>query len=162
MRNASVCLSAALALCLSAAPTLRAEEAPHAAALTTSAKPLLRHGIFRFTSYPAAWTAAQESNRPILVYATAPNCPHCVRMIKETYGTSSVKQLAVESFETVYVDRAEQPELAAKLKIRYFPSTIIVAPNNEVLDVVEGYVDAATLKQRMQTSFAAHERSTRK
>jgi thioredoxin-like negative regulator of GroEL len=83
-------------------------------------------------------------------------------MIDETYAAPQVKRLATESFETVYVDRAEQPELAAKLKIRYFPTTIIVAPNNQVLDVIEGYVDAQTLNQRLKTSFAAHEKSMRK
>lgn len=162
MRGIAVRLAGALAIGLSTAAWTCAEEAPRPASLTTAAKPLLRHGVFRFTSYPQAWTVAQESNRPILVYATAPNCPHCVRMVNETYAAPQVKRLATESFETVYVDRAEQPELAAKLKIRYFPTTIIVAPNNQVLDVIEGYVDAKTLNQRLQTSFAAHEKSIRK
>jgi thioredoxin-like negative regulator of GroEL len=162
MRSIAVRLAAVLAISLSVAGSAPAEEAPRTASLTTAAKPLLRHGVFRFTSYPQAWTAAQESNRPILVYATAPNCPHCVRMISETFAASPVKRLATDSFETVYVDRAEQPELAAKLKIRYFPTTIVVAPNNQVLDVIEGYVDAATLNQRLKTSFAAHESATRK
>ena len=162
MRSALVRLASATAVCLTMAAAVPAKEAPRTASLTTAAKPLLRHGVFRFTSYPEAWTAAQDSNRPILVYATAPNCPHCMRMIGETYAAPQVKRLATGSFETVYVDRAEQPELAAKLKIRYFPTTIIVAPNNQVLDVIEVYVDAATLNQRLKTSFAAHESATRK
>jgi hypothetical protein len=62
----------------------------------------------------------------------------------------------------VYVDRAEQPEMTAKLRIRYFPTTIVVGPNNQVLDVIEGYVDSKTLSQRLQTSMAAHEAATRK
>ncbi len=162
MRGIAVRLAGVLAFGLFVAGVASAEETPRTASLTTAAKPLLRHGVFRYTSYPQAWTAAQESNRPILVYATAPSCPHCVRMISETFAASPVKRLATDSFETVYVDRAEQPELAAKLKIRYFPTTIIVAPNNQVLDVIEGYVDAATLNQRLKTSFAAHQDATRK
>src|SRR4051812_11192782 len=109
------------------------------------AKPVLRHGVFRHNSYPAAWTSAQRSNRPILVFACSPNCPHCVRMIGETYQSPQIKRFVNDSFETVYVDRAEQPELAAKLRVRYFPTTIVVAPNNVVLDVIEGYVDSKTL-----------------
>lgn len=162
MRGIAVLTAGALAIGLIAAGIAGAEDVPRTASLTTAATPLLRHGVFRFASYPDAWTAAQESNRPILVYATAPNCPHCVRMINETFAASPVKRLAVESFETVYVDRAEQPDLAAKLKIRYFPTTIVVAPNNQVLDVIEGYVDAPTLNQRLKTSFAAHQNATRK
>src|SRR5690606_4702921 len=81
-----------------------------AAVVERPAKPRpLRHGVFRFTSYPAAWTAAQKSNRPILVFATAPGCSHCVKMIGETYQQKRVNRYVVDSFETVYVDRAEQP-----------------------------------------------------
>lgn len=122
----------------------------------------LRHGVFRFTSYPAAWTAAQKSNRPILVFATAPGCSHCVKMIGETYRQPKISQLLGDSFETVYVDRAEQPDLAAKLQVRWYPTTIVVSPNNEVLDVIEGYIDPATFAQRLRTSFAAHAATQKK
>lgn len=164
MRTVAARLTGTMAICWLTTGVAPAEEpaTPRVASLTTSAKPLLRHGVFRHTSYPAAWTEAQATNRPILIYATAPNCPHCVRMIGESFDAPHVKRLVLESFETVYVDRAEQPELAAKLKIRYYPTTIVVAPDNQVLDVIEGYVDAKTLNQRLQTSFAAHSSAMRK
>jgi hypothetical protein len=122
----------------------------------------LRHGVFKYTSYPAAWTSAQSTNRPILVFATSANCPHCVRMIGETYRSPQMSRFVNDSFETVYVNRSEQPELAAKLKIRWFPTTIVVGPNNQVLDVIEGYVDAKTLAQRLQTTVALHNATTQK
>lgn len=143
-----------------AADSAAIETSAAAPAVLVEAPRPLRHGVFRFTSYPAAWTAAQKSNRPILVFASAPSCPHCVKMIGETYRSKQISSLVNESFETVYVDRSEQPELAAKLKIRWFPSTIVVAPNNQVIDVIEGYVDSATLNQRLKTSFAAHQSAT--
>lgn len=120
----------------------------------------LRHGIFKFSSYPVAWTAAQSTNRPILVFATSSNCPHCTRMIGETYRSPQISRFLNESFETVYVDRSEQPDMAAKLRIRMFPTTIVVGPNNEVLDVIEGYVDSKTFAQRLQTTTAAHREAT--
>ena len=120
----------------------------------------LRHGVFRFTSYPAAWTAAQKNNRPILVYATSPGCAHCVKMLGDTYRAPQVKGFLNDSFETVYVDRMEQPELAAKLKIRYYPTTIVVGPNNKVIDVIEGYVDSMTFARRLQTTVAAETAAT--
>ena len=123
-----------------------------------AAAPLrLRHGVFKYSSYPAAWTSAQTSNRPILVFATSSNCPHCVRMVGETFRSSQVNRFVNESFETVYVNRAEQPELAAKLKIRWYPTTLVVGPDNQVIDVIEGYVDPKTFAQRLQTSVAAHQ-----
>jgi thiol-disulfide isomerase/thioredoxin len=133
--------------------------------LTTAAaeaKPTMRHGVFRHSSYPAAWTSAQKSNLPILVFATAPSCPHCVRMIGETYRSPQINRFVNDSFETVYVDRAEQPALTAKLRVRLFPTTLVVGPNNQVLDVIEGYVDSKTLTQRLQTSIAANQAATQK
>jgi hypothetical protein len=117
----------------------------------------LRHGVFKYSSYPAAWTSAQSSNRLILVFATSANCPHCVRMVNETFQASPVHSFVNDSFETVYVSRSEQPELSAKLKVRWFPTTLVVAPNNQVLDVIEGYVDARTFAHRLQTTVAAHQ-----
>ena len=122
----------------------------------------LRHGIFKFSSYPAAWTSAQTTNRPILVFATSSNCPHCVRMVGETFRSSQVSRFVNDSFETVYVNRAEQPELAAKLKVRWYPTTLVVGPDNQVIDVIEGYVDPKTFAQRLQTSVAAHQAATQK
>jgi hypothetical protein len=150
--------AAEVAAAVPAAPSV---QIPSAAAKV--ATPLrLRHGIFKYSSYPAAWTSAQTTNRPILVFATSSNCPHCVRMVGETFRASQVSQFVNDSFETVYVNRAEQPELAAKLKIRWYPTTLVVGPDNQVIDVIEGYVDAKTFAQRLQTSVAAHQAATQK
>jgi Thioredoxin-like domain len=120
----------------------------------------LRYGVFRFSSYPLAWTAAQKTNRPILVFVTSPSCPHCTRMLGETYRQANVSRFVADSFETVIVDRFEQPALAAKLHVRFFPTTIVVAPNNKVIDVIEGYVDGATFARRLQTTLAAQSNVT--
>lgn len=115
----------------------------------------LRYGVFRFASYPMAWTAAQKTNRPILVFVTSPSCVHCTRMLGDTYRQAAVSKFVADSFETVFVDRMEQPALAAKLHVRMYPTTIVVAPNNKVIDVIEGYVDGATFARRLRTTLAA-------
>jgi thioredoxin-like negative regulator of GroEL len=83
-------------------------------------------------------------------------------MLGETYRSQSISRLVNESFETVIVDRDEQPELAAKLKVRYFPTTIVVGPDNKVIDVIEGYVDSKTFAHRLQTTVAAESPATQK
>lgn len=154
-----------LSLCLAAdagAPPGDEAKAQAVSATPVSASALaaprpLRQGVFRFSTYPAAWTAAQETNRPILVYACSPSCPHCVKMLRETYKSQGVAEFVGSSFESVYIDRSEQPDMAAKLHLRIFPTTIVVSPNNQVIDVIEGYVDAQTLQRRLQTTLAAHQ-----
>jgi len=111
--------------------------------------------LFRHATYPAAWTAAQKSNRPILVYVGMPNCPHCVKMVKLTYDTPEVGNLVASSFETVYAGRFTHAKLIQMLDVKWYPTTILVGPNNKVLDVIEGYVEAKAFQRRLQTGLAA-------
>jgi len=111
--------------------------------------------LFRHADYPAAWTASQESNRPILVYVTMPRCSHCVKMIEDTYKQPEVGKMIADSFETICADRYAQAKLVEKLNVKWYPTTILVASNNKVLDVIEGYVDANSFKRRLQLGLAA-------
>jgi thioredoxin-related protein len=111
--------------------------------------------MFKHTSYPAAWTAAQESNRPILVYVSMPQCPHCTKMLEQTYESNGVNEIVKGSFETLQVSRYTHASLVSKLHVRWYPSTVLVSSNNKVLDMIEGYVDANTFKQRLQLGLAS-------
>ena len=115
--------------------------------------------LFRHLTYPDAWRAAQKSSRPILIYVSMPNCPHCVKMAEQTYQLSPVEGLVRGSFETITVDRYQHAKLVEKLKVRWYPTTVLVAPNNKVLDVIEGYVDAKDFHQRLQLGLATLEKT---
>ena len=116
--------------------------------------------LFRHESYPDAWTAAQESNRPILLYVTMPGCPHCDKMMAESYRVPDMEQMISSSFETVYVSRQTNPRLVKSLKIRWFPTTVVVGTNNKIMDVIEGYVDVKTFQRRLETGLVAVDSST--
>jgi thioredoxin-related protein len=111
--------------------------------------------IFQHFSYSAAWTAAQKNNRPLMLYVTTSGCPYCVKMAQSTLKNREIRSLVADSFETVYVDRIAQAKLVAKLNIRYYPTTILVSTNNQVLDVIEGYVEPMTFQRRLQTNLGA-------
>ena len=110
---------------------------------------------FKHESYPDAWTAAQESNRPILVYVAMPQCPHCTKMLDETYEQAEVDELVKGSFETLQAGRYTHATLVSKLHVRWYPTTVLVSSNNKVLDMIEGYVDANTFKRRLQLGIAS-------
>ena len=127
-------------------------------ALSTSVdqeSPETKKPLFEHSSYPKAWKAAQKTNRPILIYVCMPNCPHCVKMMERTYEMPKVEQMVHSSFETIRVGRYKDAELVRKLKIKWFPTTVLVSPNNKVLDMIEGYVDAKRFQQRLQTGLAS-------
>ncbi len=116
--------------------------------------------LFKYDSYPAAWTAAQESNKPILVYVSMPQCPHCTKMIDCTFGSADVSELVSDSFETLQASRYTHALLVEKLHIKWYPSTVLVGSNNKVLDTIEGYVDHETFKRRLQLGIASASNST--
>jgi hypothetical protein len=126
----------------------------------SSTADLSEQPLFRFDNYPAAWTAAQQSNRPILVYVSMPNCPFCVKMLEQTYGKSAVEEMVKGSFETVCVDRSTNRDLVESLRVRWYPTTVLVSPNNKVLDKIEGFLDAKNFRMRLQTGLASLEKTT--
>ncbi len=111
--------------------------------------------LFQHATYPAAWKAAQQSNRPILVFVSMPNCHYCVKMKEQVYCLPRVKDLVSNSFETLKADRFAHPKLISSLKIRLYPTTVLVSPNNKIVDVIEGYSDPAKFQQRLQTGLAS-------
>ena len=118
--------------------------------------------LFRHLTYPAAWKAAQKSNRPILVYISMPNCPHSEKMKEQTYHLDKIETLVAGSFETISADRFTHATLIEKLNIRWYPTTVLVTPDNKVLDVIEGFVDAKRFQRRLQTSLASLESRVQK
>jgi hypothetical protein len=136
---------------IAAAPEVIAEST-EASTQVAEVKDLPR---FKHASYPAAWTASQESNRPILVYVSMPQCPHCTMMLDKTYTQPEVDELVKGSFETLQAGRYTHAALISKLHVRWYPTTVLVGPNNKVLDMIEGYVDANTFKRRLQMGIAS-------
>jgi thioredoxin-related protein len=116
--------------------------------------------LFQHSSYPKAWTAAQQSNRPILLYVTMPGCSHCDKMMEETLHLPHVKQMISESFETVYVSRRTHAKLVKKLKVKWYPTTVLVGSNNKVVDLIEGYVDAKVFQSRLKVGLASADSPT--
>lgn len=141
------------AVCLGDSPSETASTSPLGS--TTQPKPL-----FKYDNYPAAWTAAQESNKPILVYISMPQCPHCTKMIDCTFGSADVSELINDSFETLQASRYTHALLVEKLHIKWYPTTVLVGSNNKVLDTIEGYVDHGTFKRRLQLGIASASNST--
>jgi thioredoxin-related protein len=140
-----------------------AESTSPAVATQTVSSPLpakKNRELFQHSSYPKAWSAAQQSNRPILLYITMPGCSHCDKMMEETLHLPHVKQMISESFETVYVSRRTHAKLVKKLKVKWYPTTVLVGSNNKVVDVIEGYVDAKVFQSRLKVGLASADSPT--
>lgn len=95
-----------------------------------------------------AWQATQEQQKPMLVMFTIADCPHCVRLKKLTFADPTVAA-DTDKFVTAIVNGGEPSALVEQLGIRFYPTVVVIGPNREVLDRLDGYIPAATMHTRL-------------
>ena len=92
---------------------------------------------------------AAKRNRTILVQVSAPWCPHCIRMKEKTYTHRELTSLINERFVAISVDADQQRDFIKQMGIQSLPTTLIVAPDLQVLKRLEGFQSANQLMQVM-------------
>jgi thioredoxin-related protein len=144
-RNLAV---AALAVAFLFAQAVRADEAAPATASTTAAtsatapKPAAPKW---FASLSEAQAEARKSSKPILADFTGSDwCPWCIRLRSEVFNTKQFKDWAAKNVVLLEVDfpqykrqdaatKKANAELAAKYKIKGFPTVLFLTVDGKVL-----------------------------
>ena len=106
-------------------------------------------GLFTHATVQQAWKSAATNNKPLLVMFTSDNCIYCRKMMKETYRHPAIMRMLSENTETVVAHARDYRDLVKKLGVRGYPSTLLVSPQGEVLEFMEGFVDAQTFAARI-------------
>jgi thioredoxin-related protein len=106
-------------------------------------------GVFDHKTVEEAWKVAIEKKKPLLVMFTSNNCTFCRKMIADTYSNQIVKDLLRGRTESVMAHSDHYASLIKKLGIRGYPSSLLISPEGEVLDFMEGYVDAQEFAKRV-------------
>jgi thioredoxin-related protein len=106
-------------------------------------------GVFDHKTVEEAWKVAIEKKKPLLVMFTSNNCTFCRKMIADTYSNQEVKDLLRGRTESVMAHSDHYASLIKKLGIRGYPSSLLISPEGEVLDFMEGYVDAQEFAKRV-------------
>ena len=105
-------------------------------------------GVFDHSTVEEAWKSAIAKKRPLLVMFTSENCTFCRKMIA-TYSHRGVQQMLRGRTESVMAHSDDYAGLIKKLGIRGYPSSLLISPEGEVLDFMEGYVDAKSFADRV-------------
>jgi thioredoxin-related protein len=106
-------------------------------------------GVFDHKTVEDAWKVAIEKKKPLLVMFTSNNCTYCRKMIADTYSNQQVKELLHGRTESVMAHSDNYAALIKKLGIRGYPSSLLITPEGEVLDFMEGYVDPQAFAKRV-------------
>ncbi len=101
-----------------------------------------------------AWRTAQTSQRPLLVYVSLDGCAYCKKMERDTLTDPNVARHVEKSFVAAKIDGTRDATLAKRLGVQIYPTTVIISPENKVLDAIAGYVEASQLEARLQACAA--------
>jgi len=121
-----------------ATPTLRAAEKP----------PEWRK------DYNAARKEALEKNKPLFIDIGTEDCYHCRRLDGSTFRDPEIVSLLNEHFIPLKIDATREAALVQALRIQLYPTMIIAGNDGRILGFMEGYLDAARLKENLTRGIA--------
>lgn len=125
-----------------AAPRFAAPAAPRPA---VQAQPPV---LFRHANIDQAWKASQASGRPMFLYVTSDNCLYCKKMLQETLAHPQITAGVSAFSEPAAFNASRAPELAQKLGVRAYPTTLVISPQNKLLGRIEGFVPPQELAKQ--------------
>jgi hypothetical protein len=105
--------------------------------------------------YAAARQEAAATNRPLVLYFTTTNCPWCHKMQAGPLRDPAVAAALNADFVPLKVEGDLLNYLAGPLHIQGFPTTVLASPEGRVLEVLDGYQDAATVRDHLRRATAA-------
>lgn len=95
-----------------------------------------------------AWHQAQANRRPLLLYVSMPGCTYCRKMERDTLSHPAIAQQIGDSFVAARFDGRANANFARRLGVTAFPTTVIIAPENRMLDSIRGYASPEQLQAR--------------
>ena len=119
-----------------------------------------RKGLFSQSDVEKVWKTAVAKRKPMLVMFTSEHCGYCDKMLADTYGHPGIRQMLAARTETVLAHAEDYRGLTKKLGIRGYPTSLLISPQGEVLEFMQGYVDPKAFAERVGPVLAAHNART--
>lgn len=99
----------------------------------------------------SAWNVMKREQRPLLLFVTTDECIHCLRM-QSTLTDAKIVENVQASYVAVAAHERDIPNVTERLQIRVFPTTVLISPQAEVLDIISGYTDSNRLQTRLESA----------
>ena len=112
--------------------------------------------LFSETNIEKGWQRAAQLQQPMLVMFTSDHCMYCKKMLSETYGHPAIQRMLAGNTQTVLAHADDYRGLIKKLGIRGYPSSVLISPQGDVLDFMQGFVPPKDFAQRISPLLKAH------
>lgn len=103
-----------------------------------------------------ALAAARKSGKPILAYVTSAHCGYCRKMERETWAAPGVARLVGDRFVALRLHSDQHPEEVAALRVRAYPTTVIITPDGKAFAGRAGFVEPGQLTSQLLRPALEH------
>ncbi len=104
--------------------------------------------------YQAARKESQERGLPLIVDIGTQSCFWCRRLDETTFRDARVINVMNEKFVPLKVDAERHGALAQALRVTSYPTLVLAGPDGTIINVLEGYQEAASLHDSLQRVVA--------
>jgi thioredoxin-related protein len=106
-------------------------------------------GVAWSGSLVTAWRAARDQQRPLLLFVTMDTCVHCQKMKQTTLKDAAVQSDLKGRFIPVALNVKDEPEFIKTLRVRSFPTLVVIQPNGDVVESISGYQTPKQLRDKL-------------
>ena len=110
--------------------------------------------VFAHTNVDHAWAAVQQLQRPLLLFVSTNNCYFCDKMEAETYIHPQIQTSLQTLFVTAKIKKEQNPQLVEQLGVRAFPTTLLIAPNGDLITRIEGFANPKKFVHKIRPALA--------
>ncbi len=104
-----------------------------------------------------AWTSnleqalqgAAEREQLVLVYLSSDRCKYCTQMVQTTLAEPELRRAIEMTFVPVAINASARPDVVRRLKVRAFPTTVVLDARGRVVKQVVGFQTSAKLWQQV-------------
>jgi YHS domain-containing protein len=118
-------------------------------------------GISWRTDYGLALKEAATRNQLLWIQFTAPWCPNCTRMEKDSFAHPVIREQARRSFVPLKLRSDCNEELALSFQITGLPATVVVEPPRAVVSIRQGYLGPGELSDLLREAERRQDLRTR-
>ena len=97
----------------------------------------------------------------MLLFITSDHCYYCKKMVAETLSHPQLAPVFARLFETAAVNANRNPELADKLGVRAYPTTLVISPEGQLLSKLEGFVAPQEIGKHLNPILSAYRKQAK-
>ena len=96
-----------------------------------------------------ALRGAAEREQLVLLYLSSDRCKYCTQMVETTLAEPELRRAIEDYFVPVAVNGNARPDLVRRLKVRAFPTTVVLDARGRVVKQVVGFQTGPKLWQQV-------------